>query len=237
MHLHTSTYVTKNTPHMRVRRHMCRRRSSVAGLGLQAPCDIRPEICATCKIAFFAISAGGSSTRPGPGFGGPWGLPSPPSPCRGPLAPRGCVGARQVPIRQLRPTHTSAGATTRTRTCACTCHGHSHSHTRQAGAPLSLLRTPAGSRPAAAPTCGGRGGNRRDCPRAFYCGLEHRASHGRWAKPHQVHGTACLLPCLIPGIWTRNGFCIHTRSAYACTHPHASCYRCLTLPCTACSMP
>ena len=30
---------------------------------------------------------------------------------------------------------------------------------------------------------------------------------------------------------------MYTRSAYACTHPHASCYRCLSLPCTACSMP
>ena len=41
MHLHTRAYVTKKKPHVRARRHMCR--SSVAGPGLQAPCDIRPR--------------------------------------------------------------------------------------------------------------------------------------------------------------------------------------------------
>ena len=39
MQMHTRAYVTKK-PHVRARLHMCR--SSVAGLGLQAPCDIRP---------------------------------------------------------------------------------------------------------------------------------------------------------------------------------------------------
>ena len=39
MHLHTSAYVTKKKPHVSACRHMCR--SSVAGLGSQAPCGIR----------------------------------------------------------------------------------------------------------------------------------------------------------------------------------------------------
>jgi hypothetical protein len=40
MQMHTRAYVTKK-PHVRARLHMCR--SSVAGPGLQAPCDIRPR--------------------------------------------------------------------------------------------------------------------------------------------------------------------------------------------------
>ena len=44
MHIHTRVYVTKNKLHAHghARRHMCR--SSVAGLGPQAPCGIRPRL-------------------------------------------------------------------------------------------------------------------------------------------------------------------------------------------------
>ena len=44
MHLHTGAYVTTKKPHVRARRHSVMCRSSVAGLGPQAPCGIRPRL-------------------------------------------------------------------------------------------------------------------------------------------------------------------------------------------------
>ena len=88
------------------------------------------EFCTTCEIALFAISACGSSSRPSPCFGRPRGLSRSRSPCWGSLVPRGRVGARRAPIRQLRPTRTPAAA----RAHRQSCHMHCRSLNPQAPA-------------------------------------------------------------------------------------------------------
>ena len=142
------------------------------------------EICATCKIAFFAISAGGSSSRPSPCFGeasgpagGTFALPGP----AGAIELRGgAPGANQVAA-----THAHPSRSPRAHTHSCHMHCHSHTHKRKPGVPLPLPRAPVGSREPAAPARGRQGGNRPDC-RAPFTAASNAAPAAPWPAPSGV---------------------------------------------------